>query len=187
MGRTKRRTVSELMEIANRFTDGEDAYHNKRARSPGRDRPNRYNNQKRRSRNDDGHNTHNQVAAGYKRSSEEGGKHRNSGYHRRDDSGGHRSRNFDPSPVDILNGPCHIHYTYLDGKRVSNHLMRDCRTFMKLQEAIEFSQAEKPGSTAYGAPPPPPYNKGAANQGHPRQSNQAYPQLTVHTTDDPQV
>jgi hypothetical protein len=41
--------------------------------------------------------------------------------------------------------------------------MRDCRTFMKLQEAMEFSQAEKPGSTAYGAPPPPPYNKGIVN------------------------
>jgi hypothetical protein len=34
MGRIKPSTVSELMEIANRFADGEDAYHNKRARSP---------------------------------------------------------------------------------------------------------------------------------------------------------
>jgi hypothetical protein len=54
-----------------------------------------------------------------KRNSEEGGEHRNSGYHRIDDSGGERSRNFDPSPEDILNGPCHINYTYLDGKKVS--------------------------------------------------------------------
>jgi hypothetical protein len=83
----------------------------------------------------------------------------NSRYRRRDDLGGERSRYFDLSPEDILNGPCHIHYTYLDGKRVSNHLMRDCRTFIKLQEAMEFSQAEKPGSTAYSAPPPPPYNR----------------------------
>jgi hypothetical protein len=73
----------------------------------------------------DGHNPRNQVAAGYKRSSEEGGERRNSGYRRRDDPGGDRSRNLDPSPEDILNGPCHIHYTYLDGKRVSNHLMRE--------------------------------------------------------------
>jgi hypothetical protein len=29
VGRTKPRTVSELMEVANRFTDGEDAYNNK--------------------------------------------------------------------------------------------------------------------------------------------------------------
>jgi hypothetical protein len=42
--------------------------------------------------------TRNQVAAGYKRSGEEGGERRNSGYHRRDDSRGDRSRNFDPSP-----------------------------------------------------------------------------------------
>jgi hypothetical protein len=44
MERLKPRTVSELMEIASRFTDGEDAYHNKRARSPECDRSNRYNN-----------------------------------------------------------------------------------------------------------------------------------------------
>jgi hypothetical protein len=34
LGRANPKTVSELMEITNRFTDGEDAYHNKRARSP---------------------------------------------------------------------------------------------------------------------------------------------------------
>jgi hypothetical protein len=180
--KTKHRTVSELMEIASRFADGEDVYHNKRARSPERDRPNRYNNQKCRSCNDDGHNPCNQVAAWYKRSIKEGGERWNSGYRRRDDSGGDRSRNFNPSPKDILNGPCHIHYTYLDGKGVSNHLMRNCRTLMKLQEAIEFSQAKKWGSTPHGAPPPPPYNKGAANQGYPRQSNQGYPHSKVDIT-----
>jgi hypothetical protein len=182
MGRTKPRTVSELREIANKFTNGEDAYHNKRARSPERDSPNRYNNEKHRSGNDGGHNPRNQVAAGYKRSREEGGERRNSGYRRRDDLGGDRPRNFDLSPEDILNGPCHIHYAYVDGKRVSNHLMRDCMTFMKLQEAIEFSQAEKPGSISYGAPPPPHYDKDAANQGYPRQSNESYPQSKVHIT-----
>jgi hypothetical protein len=31
LGRIMPRTVLELMEVANRFTDGEDAYHNKRA------------------------------------------------------------------------------------------------------------------------------------------------------------
>jgi hypothetical protein len=34
VGRTKPMTVSELMEVANRFADGEDAYNNKRGRSP---------------------------------------------------------------------------------------------------------------------------------------------------------
>jgi hypothetical protein len=61
--------------------------------------------------------------------------------------------------------------------------MRDCRIFMKLQEAIECSQAEKLGSTAYGTPPPPSYNKDATNQGHPSyytQSNQSYLQSKVH-------
>jgi hypothetical protein len=51
LGRIKPRTVSELMEVANRFADGEDAYHSKRARSPEHDRSSRYNNQSRMSRN----------------------------------------------------------------------------------------------------------------------------------------
>jgi hypothetical protein len=34
VGRIKPRTVSELMEVVNRFADGEDAYNNKRGRSP---------------------------------------------------------------------------------------------------------------------------------------------------------
>jgi hypothetical protein len=41
LGRTKPRTVLELMEVANRFTDGEDAYNNKRGRSPEVDRASR--------------------------------------------------------------------------------------------------------------------------------------------------
>jgi hypothetical protein len=41
LGRTKPRMVSELMEIANRFVDGEDAYHSKRARSPEYNRSSR--------------------------------------------------------------------------------------------------------------------------------------------------
>jgi hypothetical protein len=44
MGRTKLKTVSELMDVANRFADGEDAYNNKRTRSPQDDRSNRYSN-----------------------------------------------------------------------------------------------------------------------------------------------
>jgi hypothetical protein len=162
--------VSELIEVANRFVDGEDAYHNKRTWSPEHDISSRYNNQRHRSRNDDSRNPLNQVAIGYKRSHEEGGEHRSSGYHRKDDFEGDRSRNFDSSLEHILNGPCRIHYTYLDGKRVSNHLMRDCRAFVKLQEAMELSQAAKLGSTTYGAPPSTPYNKRAINQGYPIQS-----------------
>jgi hypothetical protein len=49
-----------------------------------------------------------------------------------------------------------MHYAYVDGKKVSNHLMRDCRTFLKLQEAIGLKQAIAQGSIAYDAPPPPP-------------------------------
>jgi hypothetical protein len=45
-------------------------------------------------------------------------------------------------PEQILNGPCNMHYTYVDGKKVSNHLMKVCRTFIKLQEAVGSKQAQ---------------------------------------------
>jgi hypothetical protein len=41
IGGIKPRTISELMEIANRFTDGEDAYNNKSGRSPEVDKTSR--------------------------------------------------------------------------------------------------------------------------------------------------
>jgi hypothetical protein len=41
IGRTRPTTVAELMEEANRFADGEDAYNNKRGRSPKVDRTSR--------------------------------------------------------------------------------------------------------------------------------------------------
>jgi hypothetical protein len=41
VGRTKPKTVAELMEVANRFANGEDAYNNKRGRSPEVDRASR--------------------------------------------------------------------------------------------------------------------------------------------------
>jgi hypothetical protein len=52
IGRTRPTTVAELMEQANKFADGEDAYNNKRGRSPEVDRINR---QRRRHRSRDNH------------------------------------------------------------------------------------------------------------------------------------
>jgi hypothetical protein len=69
LGRTKPRTVYELMEVANKFANGEDAYNNKRARSREVDRASR---QSRRSRNEDSRTKRNQIAAGYERRDEEG-------------------------------------------------------------------------------------------------------------------
>jgi hypothetical protein len=68
LGRTKPKTVSELMEVANRFTDGEDASNNKRGRSPEVDKVSR---QRRRYRNEDGCARRNQIAIGYARRDEE--------------------------------------------------------------------------------------------------------------------
>jgi hypothetical protein len=48
-GRIKPKIVSDLMDIANRFVDGEDACNNKRTRSPEDDRGNIYGGQRRRS------------------------------------------------------------------------------------------------------------------------------------------
>jgi hypothetical protein len=68
------------MDVANRFPDGEDAYQNKRTRSPEDDRSNRYSNQRRRSRNYDNYGSHSQVAAGYKENNYQRDDRRNSRY-----------------------------------------------------------------------------------------------------------
>jgi hypothetical protein len=120
LGRTKPKTVLELMEVANRFADGEDAYNNKRGRSPEVDRASR---QRRRYRNEDGRARRNQIAAGYERRDEEGYESRafqGGGNHRVE-----KPKYSGPSVEDMLHGPCRIHYAYLDGKRVSNHQMKD--------------------------------------------------------------
>jgi hypothetical protein len=116
VGRTKSRTVSELMEVANRFADGEDAYNNKRGRSPEADRESR---QRRRYRNGDSHARQNQIAAGYDRRNEEG--YESKEFQAKDNRGTEKPKYSGPSVEDILYGPCRIHYAYLDGKRVSNH------------------------------------------------------------------
>jgi hypothetical protein len=124
IGRTRPRTVAELMEAANRFADGEDPYNNKRGHLPEADRTNR---QRKRHRSRDNQGRQNQVAAGYKAKEEEGYENR-----KFQAKGVEKMRYSGPSAEDMLYGPCRIHYTYLDGKRVSNHQMKDCRTFLRL-------------------------------------------------------
>jgi hypothetical protein len=136
------------MDITNRFADGEDACNNKQTRSPEDDRGNRYGGQRRRSRNYDNHSSHSQVAAGYKDSTYQGSDHRNSGYRsswKQDYNKRFQTREpreYNTSPEDMLNGPCHIHSAFIDGKRVSRHAMKDCTTFLKLQEAAINKQAK---------------------------------------------
>jgi hypothetical protein len=148
MGRIKPKTVSDLMDIANRFADGEDACNNKRTRSPEDGRGNRYGGQRRRSRNYDNHGSHNQVVAGYKDSTYQGSDRRNSGYRssgREDYSERFQTREpreYNPSLEDMLNGPSPIHSAFVDVKRVSRHAMKDCTIFLKLQEAAINKQAE---------------------------------------------
>jgi hypothetical protein len=142
IGRTRPRTVSELLEAANRFVDGEDVYNNKRGYSPEVDKTSR---QRRRYRNGDNHGRRNQIAAGYDGRNEEG--YQNVEFPTRDGRGKEKPRYSGPSAEDMLYGPCRIHYAYLDGKRVSNHQMKDCRTFLRLQNAMDSSQGARQGGT----------------------------------------
>jgi hypothetical protein len=150
MGRIKPKTVSDLMDIANRFADGEDMCNNKWTRSPEDDRGNRYGGQRTRSRNYDNYGSHGQVAARYKDNSYQGNDRRSLGYHNygKEDYGSSKkfqtkeTREYNPSPEDMLNRPCHIHSAFIDGKQVSRHTMKDCTTFLKLQEAALNKQAE---------------------------------------------
>jgi hypothetical protein len=135
LGRSRPKIVSELIEIASRFADREDIYNNKRARSPEVDRASR---QRRRSRNEDSRTRRNQVAAGCERRDEEGDKSRE--YRDKNSREREKLRYSGPSAEDMLHGPCRIHYTYLDWKRVSNHQMKDCRTFLRLQDTLELNQ-----------------------------------------------
>jgi hypothetical protein len=129
------------------------------------------------------------VAAGYKDNNNQGDDRENSAYHNdnRDDSGSNQfrprnPRDYNQSPNDMLNGPCHMHYTYIDGKRVSNHAMKDCRTFIKLQEVVGSKQAKARnqgyaralGAAANNVPPPnqPLANGATQAQGQPNQGNQ---------------
>jgi hypothetical protein len=137
IGRIRPRTVSELMEVANRFADGEDAYNNKRGRSPKVNKPSR---QRQRYRNGDNHGRRNQIAAGYDGRNEEG--YENIEFPAGDSRGKEKPRYSGPSAEDMLYGPYRIHYAYLDGK---NHQMKDCRTFLRLQNAMDSSQGAQQG------------------------------------------
>jgi hypothetical protein len=126
------------MEVANRFTDGEYAYNNKRGCSPEVDRASR---QRRRYRNGDSHARQNQIAAGYERWDEEG--HESREFQARGNRGVEKPKYSSPSAEDMLHGPCRIHYAYLDGKRVSNHHMKDCKTLLRLQSAMDSNQGAR--------------------------------------------
>jgi hypothetical protein len=128
------------MEVANRFVDGEDAYNNKRARSPEVDRASR---QRRRSRNEDSRTRRNQIAARYERRDEEGYGSRE--FRDRNSREREKPKYSGPSAEDMLHGPYRIHYAYLDGERVSNHQMKDCRTFLRLQGALDLNQGTHQG------------------------------------------
>jgi hypothetical protein len=104
IGRRRPRTVSELMEVAKRFADGEDAYNNKRGHSLEVDRASR---QRQRYHNGDNHERQNQVVAGYERRDEEG--YESKEFQAEENHGVEKSKYSGPSAEDMLYGPCRIH------------------------------------------------------------------------------
>jgi hypothetical protein len=77
----------------------------------------------------------------------------------------------------MLNGPCHIHYAFINGKRVSWHAIKDCKTFLKLQEVAGNKQAKArrqgyEGNTNNAPPTSQQATNGAAQgQSQPNQGN----------------
>jgi hypothetical protein len=126
------------MDVANRFADREDACNNKRTRSPEDDRGNRYGGQRRRTHNYDNYGSYSQVAAGTTATKTTIVKVRVTVIMAEKITKNSSQGN----PENMLNGPCHIHSAFVDGKQVSRHAMKDCTTFLKLQEAALNKQAE---------------------------------------------
>jgi hypothetical protein len=85
------------MEVANRFADGENAYNNKRGRSPEVDKSSR---QRRRYRNCDNQGRRNQIAAGYDGRNEE--DYESKEFQARDNRGKVKSRYSGPDVYALL-------------------------------------------------------------------------------------
>ncbi|KAK1681565.1 hypothetical protein QYE76_042413 [Lolium multiflorum] len=66
LGRTNPKTISALMEIANKWADGEDAIYNKRHRSPEEDRGRNYQNRRRFSRQFYNNDAPGHISAGFR-------------------------------------------------------------------------------------------------------------------------
>jgi hypothetical protein len=117
LGRTNPRTVSALMEIANKWADGEDAVYNKRHRSPEEDRGRNYQPRRRFPRQYQNYDAPGQISAGfrtntggnnredYQRSSEQRSDNRDDSRNNRQNSGPRFPRPF-MSPEEMMNGPC---------------------------------------------------------------------------------
>ncbi|KAK1694848.1 hypothetical protein QYE76_011545 [Lolium multiflorum] len=142
LGRTNPKTISALMEIANKWADGEDAIYNKQHRSPEEDHGNPGGN----SRDD------------YQRSNEQQSDSRGDFRGNRQNSGPRFQRPY-VSPEEMMNGPCQMHF-YLDnnGKRQSSQ--KDCRNFQAMLRAAGIANAQAmnrnqgPRSEIHLPPPP---------------------------------
>lgn len=126
LGRGRPRTVGELMDLANKWANNEDAASNKRARSTEEDRSRRGNDRRRRPRNYDDYDRPTQVVAGFTSKDDRKDDYRNSGYRgsNRDEPSSSRQAykprlRFQPQPElteeQMLNAPCTMHF-YFDSE-----------------------------------------------------------------------
>ncbi|KAK1616487.1 hypothetical protein QYE76_022004 [Lolium multiflorum] len=173
LGRTNPKTISALMEIANKWADGEDAIYNKRHRSPEEDRGRNFQNRRRFSRQFYNNDAPGHISAGfrgnpggnsrddYQRSNEQQGDNRGDSRGNRQNSGPRFQRPY-VSPEEMMNGPCQMHF-YLDNnrKRQSGHLQKDCRNFQAMLRATGIANAQAMNRNPQGPrseihlPPPP--------------------------------
>jgi hypothetical protein len=156
LGRKKPKTITKLMEIANRLSDGEDHVRKPRPRSDDRDDDQKHDLGHRRDRRkkirDRGYEDTNIVAVGYfdpradRYDDQRGDKRDDRQDNNRSGSGGNRS-NYRERPPRVpellfseqLNAPCYIH-AYIDpndNTKKSSHLVRDFRQFIDIQNFYE--------------------------------------------------
>jgi hypothetical protein len=181
LGRCKPKTIDHLMSLTNEWADGEDSITDPRSRRRSAehdvDAKDQFhpNSQKkgRRSRYDDADTT-NMIAAGYVNNNHDdnhdgprqgnnynGSSSRSVGRDSRPKMEWRRRHDQPPPSVEeMLNGGCTRH-TYIDKDRVRrpDHLLIECREFLRLSQALqERMRIEQPvaGAIAYSAPPPPP-------------------------------
>lgn len=155
LGRRKPKTITELMEIANGWADGEDHARRSRPRSDDDDDSRRhkdsskrrdYGEDRRKKRRDDRRDDVKHIAAGYPDRHDDRVDNRRDDHRddrrdpRKDDRRGGPSNNrrepmnwapriANLPPSEQVNAPCYLH-TYIDpvdNQKKSSHLLRDCR------------------------------------------------------------
>ena len=205
LGRRKPQTITELMEIANGWADGEELARRSRPRDDDDDSRREKDSNKRRDygkdrrdkRRDDRRDDVRHVAAGYVDRRDDRGDARRDDRRddqRRDDRRGDTSNNQrEPTnwvprvahlpPAEQINAPCYLH-TFInpvDNQRKSSYLLRECRQLLDMQKYHDILQGRSNTQHHYPTLPPPPPHPVPQMQQH------MQPQLPPPPMQPPQV